>query len=144
MADALFEEPRLAEIYDAIDDDRSDLEVYAAIVDELGAHVVLDVGCGTGTFACMLAAEGRRLSGSIPRQRRWMWPAASLLRVESDGSKESNVTPPGARRSRDDDGRISSLRCVTRHAARGSTGPGRHRPAGSTSQMWGESRRGRS
>jgi hypothetical protein len=47
VADALFEEPRLAAIYDAIDDDRSDLDVYAAIVDELGAQVVLHVGCGT-------------------------------------------------------------------------------------------------
>jgi hypothetical protein len=47
VADALFEEPRLAAIYDAIDDDRSDLDVYAAIVDQLGAQVVLDVGCGT-------------------------------------------------------------------------------------------------
>lgn len=53
VADAIFEEPRLAEIYAAIDGDRSDLNAYAALVDELGAHVVLDVGCGTGTFACM-------------------------------------------------------------------------------------------
>ena len=34
MADALFEEPRLAAVYDALDRDRSDLEVYAAIVGE--------------------------------------------------------------------------------------------------------------
>ena len=66
MADALFEEPRLAEIYDAIDGDRSDLDVYAAVVDELGAHLVLDVGCGTGTFACMLAADGKRVIGIDP------------------------------------------------------------------------------
>lgn len=66
MADAIFEEPRLAAIYDAIDDDRSDLEVYAALVAELGAHVVRDVGCGTGTFACMLAAAGKRVIGIDP------------------------------------------------------------------------------
>jgi predicted RNA methylase len=57
VADAIFEERRLAAIYDAIDNDRSDLAAYAALVDDLGAHVVLDVGCGTGTFACQLAAE---------------------------------------------------------------------------------------
>jgi len=48
MADANFELPRLAAIYDALDPDRSDLEVYSAIADEFGARRVLDVGCGAG------------------------------------------------------------------------------------------------
>lgn len=52
MADPIFEEPRLAEIYDALDPDRSDLDAYAALAEEFGAGTVLDVGCGTGTLAC--------------------------------------------------------------------------------------------
>jgi SAM-dependent methyltransferase len=66
VADAIFEVQRLAAIYDAIDDDRSDLAAYAALVDELGARVVLDVGCGTGTFACQLAAAGKDVIGIDP------------------------------------------------------------------------------
>lgn len=58
MADAIFEDPRLAEIYDPLDPDRSDLDAYAAVAGEFGAVTVLDVGCGTGTFACLLAARG--------------------------------------------------------------------------------------
>jgi SAM-dependent methyltransferase len=58
VADALFDHPRLAQIYDALDPDRSDLDLYAALVVEFGARSVLDIGCGTGTFACLLAGRG--------------------------------------------------------------------------------------
>ena len=60
MPDAAFSNPRLAAIYDALDTDRSDLDVYGAMVEEFGARSVLDIGCGTGTgtFACLLARRG--------------------------------------------------------------------------------------
>jgi SAM-dependent methyltransferase len=66
MPDALFEHPRLAQIYDHIDGDRSDLAFYQSLVDEFNARSVLDVGCGTGTFACLLAARGIGLTAVDP------------------------------------------------------------------------------
>jgi SAM-dependent methyltransferase len=66
VADLRFEVPRLAEIYDSLDSDRSDLDVYSDLVDELGAQTILDIGCGTGTFACLLSRRGKDVIGVDP------------------------------------------------------------------------------
>jgi SAM-dependent methyltransferase len=66
VPDAAFADGRLAPLYDLFDDDRSDLDEYAAIVAELGARSVLDVGCGTGTLAVLLAAHGSEVVGVDP------------------------------------------------------------------------------
>lgn len=65
--DPIFSHPRLAAVHDPLDPDRSDLDAYAAIlVDELGARSLLDVGCGTGTFAIRMAGEGLVVTGVDP------------------------------------------------------------------------------
>jgi SAM-dependent methyltransferase len=84
MADAHYENSRLAQVYDQLEPDRSDLDVYLALVDELDASVVLDVGSGTGTFACLLAQRGLLVVG--------LDPAAAALDVAR--------TKPGADRVR--------------------------------------------
>ena len=84
MVDAHFSEPRLAEVYDPLDPDRDDLDAYAAMVDEFGAGSVLDIGCGTGTFACLLVRRGLPVTA--------VDPAAASLAVAR--------TKPGAERVR--------------------------------------------
>lgn len=66
MADEAYEDPRLAALYDPLESDRGDLDVYADVAQELKAHQVLDVGCGTGTFALLLADRGLRVTGVEP------------------------------------------------------------------------------
>lgn len=66
VPDAHFALPRLADIYDEIDPDRSDLDHYVAIVKEHGGRSILDVGCGTGTLACRLAIAGLVVTGVDP------------------------------------------------------------------------------
>jgi SAM-dependent methyltransferase len=66
VADAHFEVPRLAEIYDPLDPDRSDLDAYAAVAGEFAARTILDIGCGTGTFACLLAGRGLEVIAADP------------------------------------------------------------------------------
>ena len=84
MADELFENPRLAAIYDTFDHDRSDLDAYESMVDEFGARSVLDIGCGTGTLACRLSARGIEVIG--------LDPAAASLKVAQTKPWSERVT----------------------------------------------------
>lgn len=82
-SDRVFDEPRLADLYDALDPDRTDLDAYLAIVRSLGARSVLDVGCGTGTFALLLSADGVSVCG--------VDPAAAMLAVARRKDASSSV-----------------------------------------------------
>jgi SAM-dependent methyltransferase len=66
MPDEGFEHPRLIALYDVFEGDRVDLAVYLDIVKEIGGRSVLDLGCGTGTFAVLLADHGMEVIGVDP------------------------------------------------------------------------------
>jgi len=83
MVDAIFAERRLAAVYDSLEGERDDLDAYLAIVEEFGAHAVIDVGCGTGTLACLLAERGLDVVG--------VDPAAASLEVARAKPAANNV-----------------------------------------------------
>ncbi|MFD9689620.1 class I SAM-dependent methyltransferase [Kitasatospora sp. NPDC059088] len=66
MADECYAHPRLAAVYDPLDPDRGDLDAYVGMVEEFGARRVLDLGCGTGVFALLLAGRGIEVAGVDP------------------------------------------------------------------------------
>lgn len=101
VVDEEFRHPRLAAIYDALDPDRSDLDAYVGIAAELAARRVVDVGCGTGTFALMLAGRGCDVVA--------VDPAAASLAVAR--------AKPGAQRVRWVEGDATSLPVTDRDLA---------------------------
>lgn len=91
MADESFRHPRLAALYDVLDTDRGDLVPYLLMAGEFGARSVLDIGCGTGVFALLLADRGLEVVGVDPA-------GASLDvargREAPTGCAGSRATPP--------------------------------------------------
>ncbi|HWE68183.1 MAG TPA: class I SAM-dependent methyltransferase [Acidimicrobiales bacterium] len=83
MADAIFEEQRLAEVYDPLHPDRGDLDLYLALAAEFNARSALDIGCGTGTLACLLAQRGLDVTA--------VDPAAASLEVARTKSRAEQV-----------------------------------------------------
>lgn len=66
MPDQIFEHPRLVAIYDALEGDRDDLDVYVSAAETSNARRVLDIGCGTGSLALRLAAQGLAVTALDP------------------------------------------------------------------------------
>jgi ubiquinone/menaquinone biosynthesis C-methylase UbiE len=66
MSDPIFSSPRLAALYDTLQGERHDLKLYVQLISNYAARRVLDIGCGTGVFACLLASRGFEVIGLDP------------------------------------------------------------------------------
>jgi SAM-dependent methyltransferase len=68
MAIPEFADPRQVAIYDAVNtySPGTQPDFYLGLADEVGAEVVIDLGCGTGTITLELANHGYRMIGVDP------------------------------------------------------------------------------
>lgn len=65
MTCAGYTEPRLAGLYDALNPPSASWRFYSDLTG-MPSKAILDVGCGTGRFACHLAEIGHRVTGADP------------------------------------------------------------------------------
>ena len=79
MPDAIFDDPRLAAVYDPLDPDRRDLDGYVAIAAEFAAESVIDVGCGPEPWRSCLPPKGCRWLPSTRREPASSWPVANRV-----------------------------------------------------------------
>ena len=82
---AEFDDPRLVAIYDAVNtyDDGEQPDFYAQLASEIGAHTVIELGCGTGLIAHRFAALGYRLIA--------VDPSAAMLEVARRGPATGRI-----------------------------------------------------
>jgi ubiquinone/menaquinone biosynthesis C-methylase UbiE len=65
MPRAAYTDPRLAACYDALNPPDAGDAYYLALAGDR-PKAILDMGCGTGRFACALAERGHRVTGADP------------------------------------------------------------------------------
>ncbi|WP_150460206.1 class I SAM-dependent methyltransferase [Nesterenkonia ebinurensis] len=131
MPDMHYTHLRLARVYDPLDPDRSDLDTYIELIEDMGAAAVLDVGCGTGSLACLLAERGVRVLGVDPaaasvevarsktRSDLVEWVVATVPEVVTDPAQQgrydvATMTANVAQVFLEDDQWLATLKAIRR------------------------------
>jgi 2-polyprenyl-3-methyl-5-hydroxy-6-metoxy-1,4-benzoquinol methylase len=83
MLCASYTDPRLSAVYDVLNGPGPDSAFYIDLAGE-APKSILDVGCGTGSLACDLAARGHNATGADP--------AAAMLDIARSRSGDDKVT----------------------------------------------------
>jgi SAM-dependent methyltransferase len=81
--DLHYVDPRLVALYDNANPRGADTDFYLQLADELAAHTILDLGCGTGQLTRALATGDRRVIG--------IDPAPAMLAVARSGPRAERV-----------------------------------------------------
>jgi len=128
VADLIYTHARLAPVYDLFEPDRDDLDAYVALAAELGSRRIIDLGCGTGSLAPLLAGPGRtvlavdpavaslRVARAKPGSDQISWLAGDATALPPDINADLVVmTGNAAQAVLTDDGWTTTLRHV--HAA---------------------------
>lgn len=78
--DALYHNPKLVEVYDVVNSSRKDFDFYIQELPNTPA-ALLDIGCGTGTFALDLANRGYEVTAVDPAPQM----IARAMKKDTDG-----------------------------------------------------------
>jgi SAM-dependent methyltransferase len=62
----IYDDPRIAAVYDLENTSRVDTDFYLDLAAELEATTVVDIGCGAGDLSCALAERGHAVVGVDP------------------------------------------------------------------------------
>lgn len=63
-----FSDPRLVELYDALNPPSADTTFYLEAASKFHASTIIDIGCGTGLLTCELAKRGHTMIGVEPER----------------------------------------------------------------------------
>lgn len=98
MIDDPYRDTDLVALYDLDNPPGDDHAYYRRLADEIGARVIVDLGCGTGSLTRALAAPGRRVTGVDPSgtmldHARRQPASEQVTWIHGDASALATTTP---------------------------------------------------
>lgn len=92
----MYDDARLAAVYDVDNPDGPDHDFFRALADEVSATRIVDLGCGTGILTVTLTRDDREVTGIDPAPPCSTTPVIAPARTGPTGSRER---PTSSRRT---------------------------------------------